>query len=84
MNNLPGAQEQYTVEWLKGLLRNVEGVTSVNLKNGRFLIESSRDTTSEIARRIVESHAGLNFLNKKEYGLDDIYYRYFEGGENNE
>ena len=54
------------------------------MKNDLFQIECSRDATSEIARMIVESGAGLNYLNKKEYGLDDIYYRYFEGGDYHE
>ncbi len=54
------------------------------MKDDIFHIQCSRDTTSEIARAIVESGAGLSYLNKKEYGLDDIYYRYFEGGENHE
>jgi ABC-2 type transport system ATP-binding protein len=38
----------------------------------------------DIARAIIGSGADLNYLNKKEYGLNDIYYRYFEGGENHE
>jgi ABC-2 type transport system ATP-binding protein len=54
------------------------------LKNDLFQIECSYDLTSDIARAIVEAGAGLSYLNKKEYGLNDIYYRYFEGGENHE
>jgi ABC-2 type transport system ATP-binding protein len=69
---------------LKNLLLKIEGVTSINTDNKIFRIECSRDTSSEVARVIVESGAGLNYLNKKEYGLDDIYYRYFEGGVDNE
>ena len=69
---------------LKKSLQKIEGVISINIANGIFNIECSRDTTSEVARVIVESGAALNYLNKKEYGLDDIYYRYFEGGENND
>lgn len=81
---LTGDKDNYTVEWLRTILGNIEGISSVNLNEGRFLIECSRDITMEIARKIVESGAGLNYLNKKEYGLDDIYYRYFEGGGNHE
>lgn len=71
---------------LKNLLQNIEGVTSININNDNniFRLECSHDTTSEVARVIVESGAALNYLNKKEYGLDDIYYRYFEGGGDNE
>lgn len=83
-NPVNNAHDQYTPEWLSKVLGNVDGITSVNLKNGRFFIECFRDITAEIARNVVESGAGLNYLNKKEYGLDDIYYRYFEGGVNHE
>jgi len=74
----------YTAEQMRGLLQNVDGLTNVELKNGKFVIESFRDATSDIAARIVGAGAGLSYLNKKEYGLDDIYYRYFEGGEDHE
>jgi ABC-2 type transport system ATP-binding protein len=62
-------------------LKKLEGVTGITNSDGTFNIECSKDLTAEIARAIVESGAGLTYLNKKEYGLDDIYYRYFEGGE---
>jgi ABC-2 type transport system ATP-binding protein len=72
----------YTVDWLQGILKPIDGIKAITLNNKVFQIESSRDTTSEIARFIVQSGATLNYLNKKEYGLDDIYYQYFEGGDN--
>jgi ABC-2 type transport system ATP-binding protein len=65
-------------------LQKIKGVTSIKIENGVFNIECSSDTTSEVARVIIESGAGLHYLNKKEYGLDDIYYRYFEGEEDHE
>jgi ABC-2 type transport system ATP-binding protein len=68
-----------TGQLTEALLR-ISNVTAVNRKNNHFHIECSQDVTPVIARTIVESGAGLNYLNKKEYGLDDIYYRYFEGG----
>jgi ABC-2 type transport system ATP-binding protein len=76
--------EKYSTEWLSRILKNVQGIIAVNLKNDIFQIDSARDSTSEIAKAIVESGAGLNFLNRKEYGLNEIYYRYFEGGEDHE
>ncbi len=72
--------EKYTTDWLKNVLKSVEGIASVGLKNGVFQIECAVDSSAKIAKAIVESGVGLNYLNKKEYGLDDIYYRYFEGG----
>jgi len=79
-----GKSDNLSAEKIREFLKDVDGITNVELKNGRFVIESLRDATTDISRKIVEAGGGLNFLNKKEYGLDDIYYRYFEGGENNE
>ena len=81
-NDLSG--NKYTINWLTNILQPVEGIIAINLDNDVFQIECSGDITSDIARLIVKSGAGLNYLNKKEYGLDDIYYRYFEGGEDHE
>ena len=68
----------------KEMLNKIEGINTIEIKNEIFQIQCSRDATSEIAKTIIESGLQLNFLNKKEYGLDDIYYRYFEGGVNHE
>jgi len=82
LDSIPGnISGQFSEENMRELLKDIEGITKVENKNGRFMIESLRNSTSVISRRIVEAGGGLNFLNKKEYGLDDIYYRYFEGGE---
>jgi ABC-2 type transport system ATP-binding protein len=81
----PNASDKnYTVEWVMETLKKIEGFISVNLKAGLYQIECSRDITTEIAKAIVESGAGLKYLNRKEFGLDDIYNRYFEGGFNHE
>ncbi len=65
-------------------LQSIKGVVNVKKKENSFHIECSRDLTPDIARVVIDSGADLNYLNKKEYGLDDIYHRYFEGGINNE
>ena len=57
----------------------VPGVTAVRIKDNKCFIECKKDITSEIARTIVGHQVGLVSLHKKEYGLDDIYYKYFEG-----
>lgn len=84
LNSAGTSDDKYTTDWLKEVLKPVAGVIDVNKKNDVFLIETSHDSSAEIARVIVASGAGLNYLNKKEYGLDDIYYKYFEGGESHE
>lgn len=71
-------------ERLKQLLFKIEGIIEIAEKDDHLLIESSRDAASEIAGVIINSGARLSFLNKKEYGLNDIYYRYFEGGKKDE
>jgi ABC-2 type transport system ATP-binding protein len=72
----------YNEEWLKNLLQEIDGFISVTRINDHFQVECSSDITTSIATKIIESGSGLTYLNKKEYGLNDIYYRYFEGGEN--
>lgn len=71
-------------EWVKRILASVEGVQAVSKNGNLFRIHCTRDATGEIAKAIVESGAQLYYLNRKEYGLDEIYYRYFEGGKKNE
>jgi ABC-2 type transport system ATP-binding protein len=71
-------------KWLSGILNPIDGIQTISMKNELYQIECSRNCIAEIADAIVKSGAGLNYLNKKEYGLDDIYYRYFEGGEDHE
>lgn len=82
--SLPETKDENKTEKLKEKLSTIEGVVSVNLKGGKFHIECSRDATAAIAKVIIESGVGLTYLNKKEYGLDEIYYRYFEGGGDHE
>ena len=66
------------------LLKPLNGVEDITLKDGYYEISCSRDVTAEIAKKIVESGLLLTHLSRKEYGLDDIYYRYFDGGEDHE
>lgn len=78
-------KEAYTiVQTVEQALKALEGVDKVTLNENRFQIKCSSDLTAHIARTIVSAGAGLTYLNRKEYGLDDIYYKYFEGGEGHE
>jgi len=69
---------------IKELLLSIEGVANIQLNKGLFEIECSTDLSGKIARTLVNAGFELNYLNKKEYGLDEIYNRYFEGGINHE
>lgn len=59
-------------------------VAHVEFGENRFVVESNKDVSAELSRLVVQSGYGLNFLSKKEYGLDDIYYQYFQEGKAHE
>ncbi|MCD6566909.1 MAG: ABC transporter ATP-binding protein [Bacteroidales bacterium] len=65
---------------LTEIIKKLKGVTNVIPKDNNSFIECKKDLTPIIAKTIVENGFELVSLNKKEYGLDDIYYKYFEGG----
>jgi ABC-2 type transport system ATP-binding protein len=64
---------------LQGQIQALEDISSVQYDKGLFRIGSHRDTTAAIANAVVSAGLGLTYLRRKEYGLDDIYNRYFEG-----
>jgi ABC-2 type transport system ATP-binding protein len=66
---------------LRQLISSISGVITVELKDDLLQAGCSHDVSDEIARAVVESGARLKHLNKKEYGLNDIYHRYFEGAD---
>jgi ABC-type multidrug transport system, ATPase component len=76
----PGSGKPAIDDVLTGL-RALPDVVSVKANGSRLLIGSSRDLTADVARTVVRSGLDLMHLTVKEYGLDDIYSRYFEGGE---
>jgi len=62
-------------------LRRIEGVGSVSFAGGMFRIGCNSDKAPFIARTVVDAGYDLMLLQKKKYGLDEIYHRYFQGGE---
>ena len=62
------------------VVRQVDGVAAVKVEDNKLIMECSRDVTADISRTLVQSGLGILSLVRKEFGLDDIYYRYFEGG----
>lgn len=60
-------------------IQTIEGVQNVKYEQSRLLIGCSTDKTATIARKIIEAGLNLTYLSKKQYGLDEIYQRYFEG-----
>ncbi|MBO8163358.1 MAG: ABC transporter ATP-binding protein [Brevibacillus sp.] len=60
-------------------LRQIDGVSRVEQDGEKLAVHCLKDVTAVISRTIVESDAALLHLTQKEYGLDEIYHRYFEG-----
>ncbi len=85
-------------ESLETALRGVDGVTDVQLKPGGGLADSNspnaelatvvvsgtEDTTAGLTKAVIDAGASLFGVRPLRYGLDDIYHRYFEGGESRE
>lgn len=73
-------------EALQASIAQIEGVLDIyrnpddkgNEEYDLATIVCDRDLTSQIAETIIRSHANLVYLRRKDYGLDDIYHRYFE------
>lgn len=66
---------------LQDSLLKTDGVRSVAYNQGILKISCTNDLSPEIAKIIIDAGVGLTALSKKEYGLDDIYRRYFETNE---
>ncbi|MEK4250777.1 ABC transporter ATP-binding protein [Paenibacillus sp. FSL W7-1287] len=76
---------------LQAALQELEQVASIQAQsqpNGEEMmtalsISCTKDITPVIAKLATE-HTELYMIHRKDYGLDDIYHQYFEGGETRE
>lgn len=68
-------------EELETIFQKIEGINTVQYQDGMFHLGCSLDITSTVARAVMQEGFALTHLSKKEYGLDDIYHRYFKGGK---
>ena len=59
----------------------IEGVVSVTEISGQLTIRCEEDLSPAIVRAAVEQGAAVRSIIQQQYGLDEIYQRYFEGGE---
>lgn len=67
------------VEELQGLA----GIKSVELNRNSIQVSSANDMTPEIVKFFVMNGLNVMGVRKKEYGLDEIYHRYFENNQTN-
>lgn len=70
---------------LKSALEALEQVLSIETTAAagsaqRVMVTCSEDITALIAK-LASEHSELYMIHRQVYGLDDIYHRYFEGGE---
>jgi ABC-2 type transport system ATP-binding protein len=65
-------------------IEQIQDVKKVKLEGGACLIDSISDVSAQVAEVIIKRKCSLYALQKKEYGLDDIYYQYFEAEEDHE
>lgn len=75
-----------TIEELKSLVRGIEGVRLVGVKeDGTLHVESGRDIRAELFRKLSDAGYLLSELHERGGDLDEIYRKYFEkaGGDEN-
>lgn len=69
-------------ETLVASLQGLDGVLKVEFtEEGRIEMDCHGNLAGVISGMIIKSGAELTHISTKEYGLDEIYHRYFEGGE---
>lgn len=61
-------------------LQQIEQISDVNRENGFITMKGPKKAAPLISRKVSEHKASLYGLSCREYGLDDIYQHYFEGG----
>lgn len=86
--NEPHIVEAKTSPLDNALLKEIETIKGVvhieKVSTESFICYCEIDLSAEIAEKIVSSGAKLYMLNRKDFGLDEIYHRYFEGRETDE
>jgi ABC-2 type transport system ATP-binding protein len=64
-------------EYQAGLM-NIEGVTGVTAGENTIEVSGTRNATPEFVRYFVQKGLNIMGVHQKEYGLEEIYQRYFE------
>lgn len=64
-------------------LRGLGSVKNVTLAENHLEVSGTADITPDIVRFLVQKGVNITGVHKKEYGLDEIYHRYFENSLKN-
>lgn len=62
-------------------LEQLKSVIKITQEGDSLTIEAKDDITAQVARTVIETTDTLEAIHKRNYGLDEIYHRYFERGE---
>src|SRR5690606_32435796 len=65
-------------------LKTLNNVNKVEVNDDILEVYCEEDISPIISKVIVESNSELYKIQKKNFGLDEIYHRYFEGGDEDE
>ncbi|MFV0590186.1 MAG: ABC transporter ATP-binding protein [Draconibacterium sp.] len=81
-DNTRDAGKKLTLSWFQNLAESMNEIDSVSEENGLFKVLSSEDISLVLSKKIMEEGYNLNFLNKKEFGIEAIYNHFMEGETN--
>lgn len=69
------------IRQLRQELLDLEEVANIEIEDNVMRVGCTEDISPLIARKTIASGCDLHRLTRKEYGLDELYHRYFEGGK---
>lgn len=64
-------------------IQQIGGVKKAEFTGNGIQVSSDKDLTPEVVRFFVMKGLSITGVRKKEYGLDEIYHRYFENSQGN-
>lgn len=79
---LINVKEKLSASWQPAEeLRGWEVIKSVNIKENSVELSCREDITPDIVRFFVQKGLNITGVYKREFGLDEIYHRYFENNQ---
>lgn len=69
--------EDVSTDTIQKALAGIKGIKRIQWEGQIFALESELDITAQVGRALIEQGYNLRYLNRKQYGLDEIYQRYF-------
>lgn len=71
-------------EKLRVAVKQLPYVNKIEIEDDTMIIYSKEDVSAQISHMVIELGSRLYEIQKKNFGLDEIYHRYFEGRESDE